>query len=411
MITKTHLFLALSRSGWGETAFGIHLAKELHRRGDRCVFFANPSAAPLFTHLPFVYEEVTDHLGGLIKPFVESYLEENTVGSIILTDFNTSNGVLREMGVDARFLLDYDVPLVAVDTWSSTESGYTIDVFLNKRKGIGEWIKDVPFRLLPVPIIRPQELAGACRFLPNATLPTRNIRAHFRESLGLVERDRAILLCTAGWQHASYNDPNGERVARAVPELFMSYVNSLGRNVHLVHVGPTRLGDNGALDGRYHWLPAVPTKHFDLLLGSMDLMVSFNISAATIGKAITSKIPVIVLQNSFEGSSTDQVVAELSAPPSETVLQWIRDVVPLYPFRLWPLGFSTFLGPVLANNDYMTAVEVNEWLEEDKFLARCSSLLHSPTEREAVQNCQAKYVSQVSRLPAPSEVLTTYLGG
>src|SRR5690348_12417570 len=104
MSPKTHLFLALSRSGWGEIAFGIHLARELHRRGDQSVFFANPSAAPLFTHLPFVYEEVRDHLGGLIKLFIESYIEENTVGSIILADFNTSNGVLREMGVDARFL-------------------------------------------------------------------------------------------------------------------------------------------------------------------------------------------------------------------------------------------------------------------------------------------------------------------
>ena len=411
MNARTHLFLALSRSGWGETAFGIQLAKEIHRRGDRCVFFANPSAAPLFSQLPFVYEEVRDHLGGLIKLFVESYIQDNDVGSIILADFNTAHGVLREMGVDARFLLKYDVPLVAVDTWSSTESGHTIDVFANKQKQIGEWLSDVPFRLLPVPIIRPQSVGGTCRFLPEATVPSRTIRAHFRDSLGLTKSDGAIMVCTAGWQHATYNDADGERIARAIPELFLRYVDALGSDVHLVHVGPTRLGENGALNGRYHWLPSVPTQHFDLLLGSMDLMVSFNISAATIGKAITSKVPVMVLQNSFDGSSADEIVPQLSAQPSKHVLQWIRDTVPLYPFRLWPLGFSRFLEPILANNVYLTAVEVGEFLEEEKFLSRCSSLLRCSSEREEVQNRQTRYVDQVSRLPAPSEVLSSYVGG
>jgi hypothetical protein len=411
MSGKTHLFLALSRSGWGETAFGIHLAKELHRLGDRCVFFANPSAAPLFAGLPFVYEEVTDQLGGLIKLFLESYLEQNRVGSIVLADFNTSHGVLRQMGLDARFLLKYDVPVVAVDTWSSTESGCAIDVFVNKRKEIGDWIKEVPFRLLPVPIVRPRGLKGACRFLPQPTMPARNIRSHLRGNLGLGEKDRAILLCTAGWQHATYNDPHGERIARAVPELLMCYVKSLGADVHLVHIGPTNLGQQGVLNGRYHWLPSVPVAHFDLLLGSMDLMVSLNVSAATIGKAITSKVPVIVLQNSLKGESADEVLAQLLTRPSEIVLNWIREAVPLYPFRLWPLGFSQFLDPVLERNDYLTAVEVIECLDEQRFLERCGCLLHSPAEREAVQNRQANYVDQVSRLPAPSEVLSTYLGG
>jgi hypothetical protein len=219
------------------------------------------------------------------------------------------------------------------------------------------------------------------------------------------------LVCTAGWQHATYNDADGERVARAIPELFLRHVNALGSDVHLVHVGPTRLGENGALNGRYHWLPSVPAQHFDLLLGSMDVMVSFNVSAATIGKAITSKVPVIVLQNSFDGNSADEIVAQLSAPPSEHVLQWIRDTVPLYPFRLWPLGFSRFLGPILANNDYLTAVEVGEFLEEEKFLVRCSSLLRCSSEREEIQSRQTRYVDQVLRLPAPSEVLSTYVGG
>ena len=405
MSSKTHLFLALSRLGWGETAFGIHLAKELHRRGDKCVFFANSSVGRLFADLPFVYEEVNDHLGGLIKLFIECYINESRVGSIILADFNTSNGVLREMGVDARFLLRYDIPVVAVDTWSSVESGYAIDIFVDKRKEIADWIKDVPYRLLPVPIIRARGLPGACRFLPDGTLPARNIRAYIRGNLGLAEKDHAILLCTAGWQHASYNGPHGDRIARAIPELLLGYLNSLGDNVHLIHVGPTQFGANVALDGRYHWLPSVPVQHFDLLLGSMDLMLSLNISVATIGKAITSKVPVLVLQNSFEGESMDDIAAGLPGRPSETILQWIRTASPLYPFRLWPLGFSRFLDPVLEGNEYLTAVELIEALDEEKVLDRCNSLLYHPSERESSLDRQAKYVDQVSRLPAPSELL------
>ncbi len=54
----THLVLCLNPFSWGETAFGVHLARELNAAGQKVVLLGNRLAAPLFRSLPFPCELV-----------------------------------------------------------------------------------------------------------------------------------------------------------------------------------------------------------------------------------------------------------------------------------------------------------------------------------------------------------------
>jgi hypothetical protein len=91
-----------------------------------------------------------------------------------------------------------------------------------------------------------------------------------------------------------------------VPQLLYSYLTQVDSSVKLIHVGPAAL-QLAAADGRYLWMPSLSPDNFDRLLGSVDLFLSANISATTIGRAIASGVPVLVVENSCTATTTAEV--------------------------------------------------------------------------------------------------------
>ncbi|MDP9266864.1 MAG: DUF6365 family protein [Acidobacteriota bacterium] len=403
MKRKRHLILALSRGGWGETAFGIRLADDLYANGEEPVFIVHTSGRRLLCGRPFVAEEVADNIEHLLELLIASYLEEGRWSSIILADFFTADGVLRRAGVDPMFLQAYGIPIVAIDTWNLSTSNRPIDLFLDKERDVADWIQTVNCRLVPVPIVSPAiSDSGVCHFLPQPSRTTNRVRQHVRENLGLKRLDLAILFCTASWQQTTYDDQHGDRLAEAVPNLLMQYVSQLGSQVHLIHVGPRPVAVDRKMEARYHWLGHLPAAQFDPLLGSVDLLLSANVSGTTVIKAIVSGLPVVVVENSFTAGS------QLSTFPfalSENTETWLRDAQPLYPFRLWPLGFYKFLAPILDGNPFQTTVNTVELLDEVGFGSACRELLFDRGARERTTMAQEKYIAEVSGLPTPLQVL------
>src|SRR6267143_131535 len=197
---KAHLFLSLSRKGWGEATLGIRIAREMCRAGERVIYFGHNSARPLFSGVPFEYEEVSDDTIGLLEMMLDEMVGSGEVSCIILCDFFTCTGVLSDFGTDSRFLSRYDIPLVVLDIWDSARTGFVMDFFLGKRKEIAQWLGEVPYRLIPVPIAHSENRLGAYRCLPEPVRLASKVRKHVRRNLGLTDQDRAILFGTAGWQ-------------------------------------------------------------------------------------------------------------------------------------------------------------------------------------------------------------------
>jgi len=410
--SRHHLFLALTRAGWGETALGLRVAQQLQQAGDEPVFLVHETAAPLFVGGSIRYETYPMSIGPLLEFLIEDHVSTLRPDSIILSDFQMTVDNMRLLSLDARMLTRFGIPLVAMDTWCFAESGPAIDIFVGKTKPNSSWIEELPYRLAPVPFIRPKGVAGACSLLPEPIKLTRRVREHIRDGLGLSGTNKAVLLCTANWQQAAYNDDNGQRIADAVPQLIGQYLQSLGSSVHLIHVGPSALPVRNVLGDRYHWMPSLSAERFSLILGAVDLLLSLNVSASTMATAIVSGLPLLVVQNSCAALDRDSVLGWLPRPPSPRLLEWIANVVPLYPFSMWPLGFYHYLAPVLRNNDYCTAFETVELLDEDALLAACDRLLFDRDgAAAALSQRQADYVRTVAALPSAAQCVHSYLEG
>jgi hypothetical protein len=194
-----------------------------------------------------------------------------------------------------------------------------------------------------------------------------------------------------------------------LPLLIEEYVSRLGPDVHLVHVGPQRYKLGQKLNGRYHWLPPLPPLDFDQLVASMDVLLSMNISATTIAKAMVFDVPTLVVQNSVSGSTREEVEATMPSAPSPALGKWLDESVPLFPFVLWPIGYYRYLKPILQNNPYVRALDVAELLDEGRIQASLSSLLFDKTTRDEQAHRRTGYLSHVRSLPTGAQLVQASL--
>jgi hypothetical protein len=344
------------------------------------------------------------HASSFLPLFIGNCLQDFDASSIILSDYFTTTLFFDQAGLTSEVLTALNLPIFAIDTWDSSKSPEDIDLFIDGSRRVTTW-PDVVKSICPAPFLALDSTPAVYASLPEPISLSKTARAELRSAIGLSDNSRAVLFCSAGWQHAHFESEAGRRLRGALPLLVADLVSRIGKNVHLVHVGPSEYDLNGKMNGRYHFMSPCSPRAFDELLASMDLLLSANISATTIAKAMLCEVPTLVLQNSFLVRTKEEAEAAMSVPPSAWFRQWLAESVPIYPFALWPLGYHRFLEPLLRENSYVDALEVVELLDEERIHSSMSALLFDETERQERLHKQTAYMSDVRCLPTGAEII------
>ena len=396
-----HLVLSLGRKGLGEASLGIRLATDLQDAGDEVFFLAHDSNAKLFSS-DFAHQLFPSHASPFFPLYLSDCLESFAADSLILSDYFTTTLFFESFGLHPEVLVSRGRPLFAIDTWDYEKVSDKIDLFVSGCRTVSLW-PDHVIPLRPVPFLQPEPGRGAYRTLPVRSVVSEQKRNGLRRTYGVPAGAKAVLFCTATWQHAEYESEAGRRMAQSLPRLLADFLAAAGDQVHLVHVGPQAYPLSERMAGRYHWLPALSPGDFDALLASMDLLLSANISATTITKAMVLHVPVLVVENSVAAGSLEQAMAALPHPPSALLESWLRQSLPLFPFSLWPLGYHRFLTPVLRNNPYVDALERVEMLDEATMRRTLATLLFDSVAREEHCHRQQIYLDKVRSLPSGAQ--------
>lgn len=215
-----------------------------------------------------------------------------------------------------------------------------------------------------------------------------------------------MLFSTAQWQYLRAGSDSAKRLAKALPTLLANYVLLAGPNVHLVHVGPERYPLASVLEERYHWVAPLPEEQYNILVASVDLLVTANVAATTIARAMVAEVPVVVLENSMRGETLEEVEGATKRPLAEVVRTWLAGVLPLFPFSMWPVGYRQFLAPLLEANSYCHAIERVELLDVDRVVSAIQGLTDERgTERSDHLHRQAAFLAAVRALPSPAETI------
>lgn len=409
------LFFATCPAGFGETLIGLSLANQLKHIGVTSYFIIEPGTLPLLhpdgAQPAHPYTVVEPAMGRFVRLLIDDVARDFQPDMIILADYFTHCGGLRvRYGIDPWFVDTYQVPVVPIDIWEWEKTDFTIDLVNEHVYSVSERFRELPAQLRPVPLAHPRS-DGTGRARPfrvwQEPAPG-DSRRRIRAELGLTRQDRLVILATAAWQQGA-----GPRVRELVapvrngiPALLEHYLRKLPPRTHFLLIGTVPPGLRALPADQVHVFPPCGPDQFADLLQAADAVLSMNIAASTVWRSVMSGIPAMVLGNRYripDAAALESVSTQIGGI-SARARDLARDCLPFHAFRMWPLGFRTFLEPLLTMNPYTDAISQAEILDESAVVNGLTALLYDPATRERARTAQAAYSAEVHALPDTSDV-------
>lgn len=396
------LFFAMSTAGYGETTIGMSLAEQLQAIGIESHFVSTVISEQLLRRSKIPYTVLDQRMGRLARLLIDEVVTEFKPDGIVLSDYYTYTGVFEHrFGLDPWFIDEYQLPILPIDIWEWDKTSFAVDMFGEERT-VDKRILAMEASLRPVPLAHPgrRDRAYPFRLWPSSERVSRRTKQHLFTTFGLGPRDRLVLITIAHWQQLAaerYISPIGTQVLRGVPWLLAHYLRQLPDSTHFAIIGqvPPELAALPA--GRTHALPSCSPTRFSTLLGASDLVLGLNVGASTLGRAVLSDIPAVVLTNSYAIPDA-RAVAEAEAGLdglTDTVRDWLAGIVPLHRMRMWPLGFYSFLEPILSANPYTSTYTDLELLDEPAAVRGIEQALYDSQTRNRLAAARADYLATV----------------
>lgn len=408
------VYFAPSPRSAGQVLIGLSLAEQLRKSGTETHFIVAEAARQvMYRRKGFPYTLINESAGPLTRLVVDEVMEEFRPDIIVIGDYlGYSYAIEKSYRLDPWFIEQYNMPILPVDIWELDRTGLAVDFCGEQIIPVGPRILGMNARLVPVPIAHPKldntEHAFRYRLIDDLERVTRRTRGHLHTTFGLGAQDRLILLSLANWQmpNAELYSQDRNRIAQAVPRLLAHYLSQLPETAHFLLVGSVPEGLKGSLPPeRTIVLPPCPPARFDVLLGSADLVLSLNASAVTLARAVLSGTPAMLLSNRFTvtGDNEIETTAAALGGLAPYVSDWLASALPLYPFRMWPLGYHAFLEPVLTGNPYAAAFATAEILDQEGVVSGLEQLLFDAGTRTSLAGACHAYQQQLAVLPDTGE--------
>jgi hypothetical protein len=415
------LFVTPVLEGTGETVTSLHMAIQLARDGHEVTFLASDVAvsllAPRFGRAVITLgsqladnERTFQALAADLRPDV-----------IVFADWPLlffPRGVAPLLRASRRLegLEDIDACLVTLDHFGFTRLSSSIFMGPAHLTLHQQTFPPPPpgmQRMLPCPMHSPREGRGldgtAFRYWDLPLSIPNTVRQSVREYWLADKQEVLIFHSVAAWSWRGA-EMLGLPLYRFLPRILEYYLSDVSRPVTVVSV------NNGSLlaapkDGliRFINLISLPTREFEALLFSSDLVLTENRLSISLGKAVCGLQPCGVMKNSHR---LLQLVEQTSGP--------IRDIIQemesiklgsVYAHDVFPTGMRDVIDQIgiYHKNPLAEAFAELELYGGELTRQRFQALINDSATREALRIQQSEYVKEVNALPTGTEVLTRML--
>ena len=349
----------------------------------------------------------------LVKILIDDVVKTVRPAAIVLAEYlNYTHVMSAHFHLNPWFIESYGVPVIPIDLWELERTGFAADLCGGRALAISPRIKDMDCYLSPVPMARPvpdsrraipfrvadpADLAGPAGSADHLDSRATS-REHIRRELGLRSAERLVMLVTSPWQLADVGEAGRRLAASRVPDLLAHYLRQLPDDVRFLLAGAAPEWSRLLPAERTLQLPSCSPSRFRALLRAADLMLTLNLSAFTMVRAVLSGTPVMLITNQFSVTEPGQAgdIADQLGGMSDFARRWLAESVPLHPFRIWPMGFHGFMDSLLAGNPYLSAFTVAELLDEAAVLGGLRGLLYDREERDRSRIRRADYLTEIA---------------
>jgi len=336
----------------------------------------------------------------LAKILIDDVVRTVRPAAIVLAEYlNYTHVMAAHFRLKPWFIESYGVPVIPIDLWELERTGFVADLCGGQALAISPHLKDMDCYLNPVPMARPvPDSRRAIPFRVADLAGPGESREQTRRDLGLGSADRLVMLAMSAWQLPDTGGADRRQAASRVPELLAHYLRQLPDNVRFLLAGAAPEWSRLLPAGRTLPLPPCSPSRFGALLRAADLMLSLNLSAFTMVRAVLSGTPVMLITNQFSVTEPGQAaaIADRLGGMSDFARRWLAESVPLHPFRVWPMGFHGFLDSLLAGNSYLSAFTAAELLDEAAVLGGLRGLLYDPAEHARSRLRRADYLAEIA---------------
>ena len=390
----------------GQLLLGCSLAAGLRRIGVQSHFIASDGAEQILRGYGFPHMLISPQMGMLAKILIDDFVRTVRPDAIMLAEYlNYTHVMSAHFRLDPWFIESYGVPVIPIDLWELERTGFAADLCDGQTLAISPHIKDMDCYLSPVPMARP--VPGSRTAVPFRVADPADpdgpveSREQTRRELGLGPADRLVMLATSAWQLPDAGPAGRRQAGRRVPELLAHYLRQLPDDVRFLLVGAAPEWSRLLPAERTLPLPSCSPSRFGAMLRAADLMLSLNLSAFTMVRAVLSGTPVMLVTNQFSVTEPGHAgdIADQLGGLSDFARRWLADSVPLHPFRIWPMGFHGFLGSLLAGNPYLSAFSTAELLDEAAVLGGLRGQLFDQQERDRSRIRHADYLKEIETVP------------
>lgn len=366
------VFVAPLPSAFGEALHGARLASALVERG-HAVHFAAPSIIrpTVPDGIPYVSLDTT--LTRLDEE-IEALCLRLGADVLVLVDASAVDKVCRAFRLSRERIASSAPRVVSIDCWNLVDPPRAWD-YGPVSEPLDPWLLEHTAVIRPAPIAR-ADAAGAYAALPALSVPSSAQRTETRRRLGLSESTPLIVWPTARWQlPESHDNPTLARIAARLPALVVPLLAALGDGdeIAIAHVSPQALGAARRL-ANYHAIGPLPAADFEALIGTADVVLSFNAAATSLATAISLGVPTVLC------SARD--------PAGATQTLWA-----------WPLSLEQIVGPTVRNNPFYETMMLVESLAGDELIAALRALLFDASVRDERRVAQARYRDAIATLP------------
>jgi hypothetical protein len=408
------LVMATSTITVGETILGLSLANQLKGCGFNFHFIVCELSVPLLATSMHSYTMIKKEIRGHAIKYIDNTINTIRPRIIVLCDyFVHCNIFAREFSVEPWFVYKYNIPIVPIDFWQFGITDFKIDVFGNQYIEVDNHVLDMPCVMHPVPLCSPKfSKDKRSYYFPLVGTKNKDSVASpktIRHKLGLSDQDKVILLSLSHWQIQRYQVKHVDKIIEGIPVLISYYLRELPDNVYVLFFGGNECDLPHFPTHRILCLTSSEVEKFESLLASVDLLLTLNLPSTALVRAAHMGINSVVLSNRhyFVNAKDIEALNENCCDlPSSFMRAWIMKYLPIYPFRMWPLGWHNFLEPLVSNNPYLDTFLQVEILNERAVLEALEGLLFDSELNHDLESKREGYFAEMARMEGAAEVLT-----
>lgn len=361
------LFIVTSYWAYGELQIAMDFAAKLADLGHGVMFLVPPSHVEKVRTNHFSYRTLIPN-GAALNRIIFLDIEDSFKPSfVVLSDFLNYAFCETHFGLREDDLSIFSGRIGAFDLYNFSLAGKKIDTYGFRSKEISKLNTDkYDFLLQPCPVNQIiEDKKKNCfryRIFDSIVARTKNEYKEARIKFDIKSSEKLIVMTGAVWQSSFKPYDEVKEMVSAVDDVIIQMVQRLPQNYRVFWVGPRHREFPRELTQVRH-IKSLQPPQFQMLVDSADVFVSSNYISTSMVRAALRGVPVVLLGNSFLKRQGECRSLAFQRKPDR-----VENMNVIYPFRMFPVGWYSFLEPAVRGNSFYELTKCVEVFDDSEVL-------------------------------------------